>query len=97
MRDKLLELARETRGPRGWAAGQLNQSQSSPLGWCRASRSFFFGLGGQEGTKSGNWIGDHQPPSRMAGGGPQALYPHCQTCSNAQGLWIINLIRRGLL
>ncbi|GAA1510800.1 RHS repeat-associated core domain-containing protein [Nocardioides humi] len=49
------------------------------------------------GTKSGNWIGDHQPPSRMAGGGPQVLYPHCQTCSNAQGLWIINLIRRGLL
>ena len=49
------------------------------------------------GTKSGNWVGDHLPPSRMAGGGPQVLYPQCQTCSNAQGLWIINLLRRGLL
>jgi hypothetical protein len=48
------------------------------------------------GTKSGNWIGDHQPVSRMVPAGtPQVLYPHCQACSNTQGLWIINLIRQG--
>jgi hypothetical protein len=50
------------------------------------------------GTKSGNWIGDHQPVSRtVEPGTPQVLYPHCQTCSNDQGLWIINLIRQGKL
>ncbi len=50
------------------------------------------------GTKSGNWIGDHQPVSRtVPAGTPQVLYPHCQACSNAQGLWIINLIRQGKL
>lgn len=50
------------------------------------------------GTKSGNWIGDHQPVSRtVPAGTPQVLYPHCQACSNAQGLWIINLLRRGKL
>ncbi len=50
------------------------------------------------GTKSGNWIGDHQPVSRTVGPGThQVLYPHCQSCSNTQGLWIINLIRQGKL
>jgi hypothetical protein len=48
------------------------------------------------GTKSGNWIGDHQPVSRtVPPGTPQRLFPHCQACSNEQGLWIINLLRRG--
>jgi RHS repeat-associated protein len=50
------------------------------------------------GTKSGNWVGDHQPVSRtVPAGTPQVLYPHCLSCSNEQGLWIINLIRRGKL
>jgi len=50
------------------------------------------------GTKSGNWIGDHQPVSRtVPPGTPQVLYPQCQACSNDQGLWIINLIRQGKL
>ena len=50
------------------------------------------------GTKSGNWIGDHRPVSRtVTAGTPQVLYPHCQACSNDQGLWIINLIRQGKL
>ena len=50
------------------------------------------------GVKSGNWIGDHQPVSRtVTPGTPQVLYPHCQACSNDQGLWIINLIRQGKL
>lgn len=38
------------------------------------------------GTKSGNWIGDHQDPTIInAPGKPQVYYPHCVGCSNAQG------------
>ena len=37
------------------------------------------------GTKSGNFIPDHQPPSRLAPEQPQQLYPQCQGCSRRQG------------
>jgi RHS repeat-associated protein len=37
------------------------------------------------GTRSGNWVGDHQPPTALADGRPQALYPQCLSCSNRQG------------
>jgi RHS repeat-associated protein len=38
------------------------------------------------GTQSGNWVGDHQPPSSQnPTGGPQSLYPHCVGCSTSQG------------
>ncbi|VAW00260.1 hypothetical protein MNBD_ACTINO02-30, partial [hydrothermal vent metagenome] len=48
------------------------------------------------GTKSGIWVGDHQPvSSAVPSGTPQVLYPQCLGCSNEQGLWILNLIRRG--
>ena len=33
----------------------------------------------------GIWIGDHQPPNKIANGGPQRLYPQCQRCSAQQG------------
>jgi RHS repeat-associated protein len=37
-------------------------------------------------TDSGNWVGDHQPPSSQnPAGEPQSLYPHCLSCSRAQG------------
>jgi RHS repeat-associated protein len=49
----------------------------------------------EPGTKSGNWIGDHQPVSRWANGRPQQLYPHCLACSSRQGLDVINAIRLG--
>lgn len=30
------------------------------------------------GTKSGNWVGDHQPPTALnASGGPQVYQPQC--------------------
>src|SRR5215467_2060550 len=49
------------------------------------------------GTKTGRWIGDHQPPTRIVSPGtPQELHPQCSACSNQQGLWIINLVRQGL-
>jgi RHS repeat-associated protein len=38
------------------------------------------------GTKGRNFVPDHQPPSGLnPTGGPQQLYPHCLTCSRAQG------------
>jgi RHS repeat-associated protein len=38
------------------------------------------------GTKSGNWIGDHQDPTKLnPDGQPQRYYPQCQGCSNEQG------------
>lgn len=38
------------------------------------------------GTKSGNWVPDHQPPtSQNPTGGQQRLYPHCLKCSRTQG------------
>jgi len=38
------------------------------------------------GTESGNWIGDHQPPTAInPAGNPQVYLPQCQGCSNTQG------------
>jgi hypothetical protein len=38
------------------------------------------------GTKSGNFIPDHQPANQLnPTGGPQRLYPHCLSCSRIQG------------
>ena len=38
------------------------------------------------GTKSGNFVGDHQPPTKLnPAGGQQRYYPQCQNCSNVQG------------
>jgi RHS repeat-associated protein len=40
----------------------------------------------EPGTKSGNFVPDHQPPSALVPDGtPQRLYPHCLTCSSEQG------------
>jgi hypothetical protein len=41
------------------------------------------------GTKSGNFVPDHQPPNAInPPGGPQDLHPHCIQCSREQGLTI---------
>src|SRR5579872_4726844 len=38
------------------------------------------------GTKSGNWVGDHQPPTALnPPGGAQNYYPQCLACSRRQG------------
>jgi RHS repeat-associated protein len=38
------------------------------------------------GTRSGNWIPDHQPPTTtVAPGTPQTAYPHCLPCARQQG------------
>jgi RHS repeat-associated protein len=46
------------------------------------------------GTRSGNFVPDHQPPTALnAAGQSQRLYPHCLSCSNDQGLAIIRALR----
>lgn len=48
------------------------------------------------GTKSGNFVPDHQPPSALnPPGGPQRLYPQCLTCSREQGLEIARMLNSG--
>jgi RHS repeat-associated protein len=38
------------------------------------------------GTKTGNWVGDHQPPTKLnPTGGPQVYKPQCLQCSRQQG------------
>jgi RHS repeat-associated protein len=47
------------------------------------------------GTKSGNWVGNHIPPTSVAiPGEPQQYGPHCLTCSNKQGGWLRQLLRK---
>ena len=48
------------------------------------------------GTKSGNFVPDHQPPNALnPDGGPQRLYPHCLRCSKVQGGQVTGAGRRG--
>jgi RHS repeat-associated protein len=38
------------------------------------------------GTKTGKWVGDHQPSTKLnKGGGPQVYKPQCLACSRRQG------------
>jgi hypothetical protein len=38
------------------------------------------------GTKSGNWVPDHQPATRLVSPGtPQTAYPQCLACARQQG------------
>ena len=37
------------------------------------------------GTKSGNWVGDHQPPTKTNTGASARLYPQCLFHSCQQG------------
>jgi RHS repeat-associated protein len=49
------------------------------------------------GTKSGNFVPDHQPASALNPvGGSQRLYPHCIDCSREQGLEIARQLQRQL-
>jgi len=46
------------------------------------------------GTKSGNWVLDHQPPTALnPTRRPQSLYPQCVDCSRAQGRAIAQMLR----
>jgi hypothetical protein len=46
------------------------------------------------GTKSGNFVPDHQPISALnANNAPQRLYPHCIHCSRKQGLAVARQLK----
>ena len=46
------------------------------------------------GTKSGNWVGDHQPPTALnTSGGPQTYSPQCLQCSRQQGGQVAAAVR----
>lgn len=42
------------------------------------------------GTRSGNFVPDHQPPNVLSDGGPQELMPQCIGCSRTQGGQLAN-------
>jgi hypothetical protein len=47
------------------------------------------------GLESGNWVGDHQPPTAFnSNKGRQSLLPQCIACSDAQGGRVNALLRR---
>jgi hypothetical protein len=49
----------------------------------------------EPGTRSGNWIGDHQTSTALNPPGQQQYFlPHCQSCSLRQGGLLQNFIRR---
>ncbi|TQN42635.1 RHS repeat-associated protein [Blastococcus colisei] len=45
-------------------------------------------------TANGRYTPDHQPPTAMANGRAQRLYPHCSRCSRSQGGHVAAHIRR---
>ena len=47
------------------------------------------------GTKSGNFILDHQPGISLAPQASKRLFPHCTNCSSSQGGTMGGLIRKG--
>jgi RHS repeat-associated protein len=47
------------------------------------------------GTQSGDFVPDHQPPSKLtAPGQSQRLYPHCLSCSRRQGGQVRQVVKR---
>ncbi len=45
------------------------------------------------GTRSGNWIGDFQPPGALNWASQkQRIYPHCLFCKKCQGAGVRNLV-----
>ncbi|MEV4625212.1 ricin-type beta-trefoil lectin domain protein [Micromonospora sp. NPDC049523] len=46
------------------------------------------------GTRSGNWIPDHQPPTKsVSPGSPHTAYPHCLPCARSQAGTVTQLNR----
>ena len=46
------------------------------------------------GTRTGNFIPDHQTPNQLASQVRQRLYPHCKSCSSRQGGHVSASVRR---
>lgn len=85
--------------PIGSHAGESIAARSTARDFTKAERSEVNRIGAETGchtcgstaagTKSGNFVPDHQPPSALnQSGSPQRLYPQCIGCSRQQGLEI---------
>jgi hypothetical protein len=86
-------------------AGESIPARGPDRDFTRAERDAINGIGAksgchtcgakQPGTKSGDFVPDHQPPSKLEPGAPQQLYPHCKDCSSLQGGEVNGALRRG--
>lgn len=100
-----LDVAKGTTGL-GKHAGESIPARSAARDFTAAERAEVNAIGAKTGchtcgttnpgTRSGNFVPDHQPPSALnANGGPQRLYPQCINCSREQGLEIARKLRQG--
>jgi uncharacterized protein RhaS with RHS repeats len=86
-------------------AGESIPARGPARDFTRAERDAINRIGGDTGchtcgskspgTKSGDFVPDHQPPSRLAPGEPQRLLPHCKSCSRLQGGEVNGELYRG--
>ncbi len=94
----------ETLSPGRFANGSI-PARSTARNFNKAERSAINKIGAESGchncgittagTKSGNFILDHQPPSALAPvGTQQSLYPHCTSCSSKQGGTVSGIVRK---
>ena len=101
----ITKAANETTGL-GKFAGESIPARSAARDFSAAERAEVNAIGAKTGcqtcgtknpgTKSGNFVPDHQPPSGLnTKGEPQRLYPQCIQCSREQGLEIARQLRRG--
>jgi len=99
------EAAKATTGL-GKFAGESIPARSAARDFTSAERAEVNGIGSKTGcqtcgttnpgTKSGNFVPDHQPPSALnVKGESQRLYPQCINCSREQGLEIARQLRQG--
>jgi hypothetical protein len=88
----------------GKYAGRSIAARSSGRGFTAAERAEINAIGSRTGchtcgttnpgTKSGNFVPDHQPASALnPAGGSQRRYPQCISCSREQGLEIARQLR----
>jgi len=98
---RLSELSRIGVGPGPYAGESIPTGQSVTT----QDRSDLNRIGSQTGchtcgtsdpgTKSGNFVADHQPPTALnLRNSSQRLYPQCIDCSLRQGGWV-NQLKRG--
>jgi hypothetical protein len=71
------------------AEDMLRNNENGNRNGCHTCGTF------EPGTRSGNWVYDHQDPTALnRTGRPQRIYPQCKHCSVVQGGWVNGILRR---
>jgi hypothetical protein len=83
----------ETTNRRLDSAERQRANQMGDKNGCSGCGATTPGTKPQPGRPQGNWIGDHQLPKSIDSKGPWRIVPHCQTCSDRQGLFLRGLFR----